>query len=199
MGIQVVVKNCRLSFPDLWVPRVQGTEGEPKFAANAIIPPNHPVIPELDAAIAKAAQEKWKDKATALLPQLIQQERVCLHKTTRRKAQTGEPYEGYDGMYWIAATSKMRPKVKGKDGVTDVGPQDGIIYSGCYVHLVIDVFANYHPKGGNRVLAGLLGVVFFRDGEAFGGNVASDSMLAELASVSDDGYGASLANDPMFQ
>jgi hypothetical protein len=196
MGIKVIIRKARLSFNDLWTARVQGDEGEPKFAANVIIPPNHPAVAQLDAAIAEAAKEKWKEKTVAMMPMLIAQERLCLHKTTRRKAATGEPYVGYENMYWLSATSKTRPKVRNRDGVSEVGPQDGVIYSGCYVNLIIDVFANFHPKGGNRVLAGLLGVMFVEDGEPFGGGVASDSDFAGLA---ESGYGESLASDPMFQ
>lgn len=157
----------RLSFPDLWRARMQGEEGEPKFAANVIIEPDHPCVAKLDAAIKAAAAEKWADKAKGMLTKLEAEGRLCLHKTARTNA-SGEVYEGYEDHYWVGANSKVKPLTidANKEPLAE---QDGKLYSGCYVNAQIDVFAHYHQKGGNRVLAQIKGVQFVKHGDAFGG------------------------------
>jgi len=169
----------RLSFPDLWRARMQGEEGEPKFAANFIIDPKHPCVAEVEAAIKAAATEKWKDKAKAMLDKLEKEGRLCLHKSARTNT-SGEVYDGYEDHYWIGANSKVKPKTKDANKA-DLTEADGKLYSGCRVVGIIDIFAHFHPKGGNRVLAQLKGVQFAGDDEAFGGGApASDDDFDEI-------------------
>lgn len=181
MAIRLMLKDVRLSFPDLWAPRkVPGSEGDPKFGANFILPPHHPSVKELDAAIEAVATEKWQAKTKTMLPMLANQGRLCLHKLPRVSA-AGEVYDGYEGMYWIAANSTVRPTVVGplREPLTEA---DGRPYSGCYVNASIEVYAHSHPTGGNRVLAQLRGVQFVRDGDAFGGGrPASPDEFEELS------------------
>lgn len=169
----------RLSFPDIWRARMQGEEGEPKFAANVIIDPKHPCVAQLEAAIKAAAAEKWGEKAKSMLAKLEGEGRVCLHKSARTNA-SGEVYDGYEDHYWLGATSKVKPKTKDADK-SDLTEADGKLYSGCQTVLVVDVFGHFHPKGGNRVLAQLKGVQFAGHGEAFGGGApASDDDFDEI-------------------
>lgn len=168
MSIKVMLFG-RLSFPNLWTPRAVGDEPDAvkKYDSNLILEPAHPCVALLEAAIKRAAAEKWQSKAGAMLTRLEQEGRVCLHKQPRI-TQAGEVYEGYEDRYWLGATSKVRP--------TAIGPQrqplteaDGLLYSGCYVNMAVDIYAHSHPRGGNRVLAQLRGVQFVKHGDAFGG------------------------------
>jgi hypothetical protein len=170
----------RLSFPDIWRARMQGEEGEPKFAANFIIDPKHPCVAVVEAAIKSAATDKWGAKATSMLAKLETEGRVCLHKSPRTNS-SGEVYDGYEDHYWLGANSKVKPKTRDADGKTDLTEADGKLYSGCQAVGVIDIFAHFHPKGGNRVLSQLKGVQFAGHGEAFGGGApASDDDFDEI-------------------
>lgn len=169
----------RLSFPDIWHARVQGDEGEPKFAADFLIDPKHPCVAVVEAAIKTAATEKWGDKAPQMLEKFEKEGRLCLKKTPKTNL-SGDVYDGYEDCYWIKATSKVKPKTKNADK-SDLTESDGKLYSGCKVVGIIDVFAHFHAKGGNRVLAGLKGVQFAGDDESFaGGAPASDDDFDEI-------------------
>jgi hypothetical protein len=165
----------RLSFPDIWTARVQGDEGEPKFACDIIILPNHPCIAVAERAIDTAGKEKWKEKWEKMQSDLDSKGRLCLHKTPKTN-MSGDVYDGYEDMYWVRATSKVRPKIRDADGKTDVREVDGKMYSGCRVVGILDVFGHFHAKGGNRVLAQLKGLQYAGEGDSFGGGApASDS------------------------
>lgn len=182
--MKVKLIKVRLSFPDIWRARMQGEEGEPKFAANFIIEPNSPNVKLLDAAIEAAAKDKWEAKAASMLTKLRSEGRVCLHKDSRTNA-SGEVYDGYEDMFWVGANSKVKPLTldSNKEPLTE---QDGKLYSGCFVNAVIDVFAHFHPKGGNRVLAQLKGVQFVGHGDAFGGGApASADEFDEVEETAD--------------
>ena len=63
---------------------------------------------------------------------------------------------------------------------------ESLIYSGCYVHAVLDLWAQDN-KWGRRVNCTLQGVMFAADGENFGGSsVANDSAFADLAQAEED-------------
>jgi hypothetical protein len=82
-------------------------------------------------------------------------------------------YDGYAGHMTLKASTKKRPLVVNKDK-TPLTEQDGVVYSGCYVNGIIDLWAQ-NNQFGKRINATLLGVQFASDGEAFssGGSSAS--------------------------
>ena len=60
-------------------------------------------------------------------------------------------------------------------------------YAGCYVNAVLEFWAQDN-KFGKRVNATLMGVQFFRDGDAFsGGGAASDDDFDDVTSGADAG------------
>ena len=64
---------------------------------------------------------------------------------------------------------------------TQLNPDDGVIYAGCYVYAVIDIWA-MDNKFGKRICASLSGVQFYKDGDAFtGGGIASDEDFDDLS------------------
>ena len=181
--MQVRLTNVRIAFPSLAKPEAFG-DGEPAYQAKFIIVPKSEQAKALKAAIASVASEAWKDKAAAVLKLLTEDKKVCYVEAPYRNKKSGETYVGFEDAFYLSArNAKQRPTIIAKTGtiVDDVAEIDRLIYSGCYVHATVDVWAQDN-KWGRRVNATLTGVMFAKDGDAFGGTpVASASDFADLA------------------
>lgn len=172
--MKVILKNVRLSFPNLFVPQsVQGSE--PKFNASFLIEPNSENAKLIEAAIEAVAKEKWAAKADGTLKQLRVGDKICLHNGDNKE------YDGYAGMFYLSASSPTKPLILDKDAKTHLDSTSGKPYAGCYVNASIDVWAQ-DSSFGKRVNAGLKGVQFIREGDAFGaGGAATEEDFADLA------------------
>lgn len=169
--MKVVLRDVRLAFGHgVFEPSSIGG-GEPTFGCSFLMAKDHPAVKEISAAIQQVAKEKWQDKAAAMLAQLKATDKICLHD-----GETKATYDGYSGNLFVSASNRSRPTVLNRDK-TPLTQADGVIYSGCYVNAVVDVWPQDN-KWGKRVNATLLGVQFVRDGEAFSGG----------ASLSDDDF-----------
>jgi hypothetical protein len=80
---------------------------------------------------------------------------------------------------YINARDKKPPRIIDKHPVKDangnlvgkvITEADGIIYAGCYVDAIVDIYALDHKQFGKRICCGLKGVQFQADGDAFGGS-----------------------------
>jgi hypothetical protein len=90
--------------------------------------------------------------------------------------------------YLSARNSKTRPTIYNKANVKLESSRDieSLIYSGCYVHALIDLWPQDN-KWGRRLNCTLQGVMFANDGENFGGSsVATDNAFADLAQTVED-------------
>jgi hypothetical protein len=173
----VKLANVRLAFPALFTPKTVNGEGEPAFSAAFILDPkaNAADIKALSQVIEKVAQEKWKDKAPAILKQMKAQDKLALHD-----GDSKAEYDGFPGNLYVSARSKARPLVidRDKSALTEA---DGKPYAGCYVNASLDIWAQDNNYG-KRVNASLRGVQFCKDGEAFaGGGVASEDEFDAVA------------------
>lgn len=179
--MKLTIKNARLSFPNLWEAATVNGEGAPKFSAAFIIPKDHPQVKEFRAAVEQVAKEKWPTKFAAVMKASSAKDRNPLHDGDA-KAQ----YAGFDGNYYVSASNAVRPKIKDRDGKTDLIPSDGRPYAGCYVNVILELYAQDN-KYGQHVNATLLGVQFVRDGEAFaGGGTASDDDFEDMSIEDED-------------
>ena len=79
-----------------------------------------------------------------------------------------EQYEGFPGNFFVTARNKSRPLVIDRDK-SPLTEADGRPYSGSYVNVILDVWAQDN-SWGKRVNATLKGVQFSKDGEAFSGS-----------------------------
>lgn len=163
----VTLKGVRLTFPALFVAKQVQGQGEAKFSAGFLIPRDHPQLKELEAAMVAAATEKWGAKAGDTLKALKAADKLCVHD-----GDSKSDYDGYAGQYFINASNKIRPLVI--DGNRNpIEQSSGIIYSGCYVNVKLELWAQDN-NFGKRVNASLLGVQFAKDGERLaGGSVAT--------------------------
>jgi len=160
--MKVLLKNVRLSFPNLWKASSFGGEGKPAFSASFIFGDEHEVIELMNEAIDTVATEKWGVKAKAILGSLVAQNKTCLHS-----GDTKPDMDGYAGNYFVSARAYQKPLVidRGKQPLAET---DGRPYAGCYVNASVEVWAQDN-EFGRRINATLRGVQFLNDGDAFAG------------------------------
>ena len=82
----------------------------------------------------------------------------------------------------IAAANEVRPLIVDRKGAP-LSQEDGILFSGCYVNVLIDIWAqdNQYGKG---LRAKLMGLQFVKTGEAFGGGRQANAN--DFGSLGDD-------------
>lgn len=168
------LKTVRLAFPELFEAKTVNGEGEPAFSANAILPRNHPQIKEIEAAIEQVGKDKWGAKWADVKKEMKAKDRLALHD-----GDTKASYDGFPGNFFITARNKTRPTVIDRDR-TQLTAQDGRPYSGCYVNMIVELWAQDNNYG-KRINASLSGVQFLKDGEPFtGGRPASADEFEDL-------------------
>jgi len=165
---KVKLNNVRLSFEHIFEPQKSSDGGADSYSANFLLGDNDKLVDKMNAAIEAVAKEKWGAKAAGVLKTLRASGKMCLGSCETKD------YDGYeDGEFFVSANNKRRPSTfdRGRNMVTQ---DDNVIYSGCYVNAVLEVWAQDNAHG-KRVNAALMGVQFVMDGDAFGaGGVASE-------------------------
>jgi len=165
--MKIKLQNVRLSFPNLFEAKQINGEGAPKFSAAFIIDPADAQVKTINAAIDSVAGAKWGAKAAENLKTLRKANRVCLYDGDDKVA-----WDGFAGNLYISASNAVRPLVLNADK-TPLTAQDGKPYAGCYVNASLELWAQDN-KYGKRVNATLMGVQFYRDGDAFAGGGTGD-------------------------
>ena len=185
--MKVRLDNVRLAFPSLWqassMKQADGTMSAARFSATFLMPPTHPSVAKIKAAMVEEATKKWQDKAPAMLKALKEEARLCL-----RSGDSKPEYDGFPGMLFLRASNKVRPLIlnANKEHLTE---QEGVIYGGCYVNAQIDVWVQAN-NWGKRINATLKGVQYFGPGDAFGaGPVASEDDFEDLGSAAPEAGG----------
>lgn len=161
-----------------------GGEGKPAYSMTFLLPPDHPVLAELEAAEEAVANAKWGQKAPAIL-KAIRAAGKGVIKDGDLKAQ----WAGFEGNKFVSTRSETRPNVFNRDG-SQLVASDGVVYSGCYVHGTIEVWAQDNQYG-KRINAQITGVMFSRDGDSFGGG-ATPADADDFADLSAGGDAALL-------
>ena len=151
---KIKIATARLSFPSLFRTEKFGEEDTGKYAATFILDKvdHAETIEKIKGAINKLMKEELKAKVSS--------DKVCL----KDGDESGRPE--YEGAYTIKASTKKRPLVIDRDK-SPITEDDNKIYSGCYVHSIISLWAQ-NNQYGKRINAQLDGVQFAKDGEPFG-------------------------------
>lgn len=184
---KVRLKMVRLSYPNLYKARGFGKsgEGEKKFSATAIIDPETKAgrtnIALMDDAIAAAKEAKWGNK-----PPKLKADKICLRDGDDDADET-------KGMMIVAASNAKRPITLDENG-DDVTEADDVLYGGCYVDMIVRVWAQDNEYG-TRVNASLEGVKFRDDGDAFSGHSKTTSDDFNDDDDDDRGRGRSRGRD----
>ena len=180
----VKIRNARLAFANLFQPQ-KSNEGNLTFNGSFILSPKDPQIKELEKAMLDVAVAKWGDKGQKVLANLVKQKRVFLKDGNDNTNKEGDPYAGFEDMVYFTANSKTRPSLVGRDK-EELQQSDGKLYSGCYVIVSIEIWAQDNDHG-QRINAGLRWVQFFKDGDAFaGGTPVTEEEFDDLSDGAED-------------
>jgi hypothetical protein len=170
---RITIKDVRIAYAQgifearAGVAGPDGKPGKPKYGAAFLFPASHPALKELSAAVIKAANGKWGAKADEMLKMLKAGDRLPVHSGDAKATSAG-----YAGNLYLNAGNLIRPLVLNADR-TPLTAADGKPYSGCFVNVIVEIWAQ-DSQFGKRVNASLLGVQFVRDGERLaGGSVAT--------------------------
>lgn len=169
---RIVLKEVRLSFPDLFTAvQYQGT-GPYNYRTLALLEKGDDNCKKVVKTMQDIAKEKWGDKASTVYKQIMANPKQCMYADGDLK-----DFNGAAGHMIVSATRALKdgpPKIVGRDGKTIITESSGLIYSGVYVNMSIDVWAQDN-KFGKGIRAGLVAVQFVKHGEAFGGASAATS------------------------
>lgn len=171
--MKIQLKTVRLAFPQLFEPKTVNGEGEPAYSATFLLPPNHPQVKEIRAAVEKIGKDKFGAKWESAKKECERKDALVLHD-----GDVKDQYDGFAGNLYISARSKTRPLVIDRDK-TPLDSRDGKPYGGCYVDAVITLWAQDN-KFGKRINASLGGVRFIKDGDAFGSAPASEEDFDDI-------------------
>ncbi len=148
---KIHLKNVRLSFPSIFKRSTfEGEEG--KYEATFL-------IDKSDKKTAKAVKDAI-DEAVKAAGIKVASDKRCL------KDGDDSEYDGYEGVWSFKAANNKRPTVINRDK-TPLVEDDDVIYAGCYVNAIIDIWIQ-NNKFGKRANANLYGVQFVKDGDPFG-------------------------------
>lgn len=187
----MLLKNVRLTFAQglFEATNIPGQENsKPKFNCGCLLGPDHPQLEEVKKKMMAVAVAKWKDKAGAQMKALEKQDKLALHD-----GDIKPNYDGYPGNFFLSPSAQDNAQPTFFDQVRNelsVAQARKLIYSGCYVNLLITIWAQDNQYG-QRVNCGLRGVQFYRDGDAFSAGRPADSN--EFEDVSDGGDAGDIA------
>lgn len=192
-----VTVPARGSFLNLFTPKPY-ENGPPTYNGKFIIDPSdRATVKALDDAMMAVARAKWSEKAQKIFDNLVKTGKPKTIEVGFVKDEytngDGDAYDGFEGMYYISAKADPRRDPKPLIIDADTSPlieSDGRPYSGCYVNVQIEFWAqdNNYGKG---IRATLKAVQFVKDGDAFSGGSAAD--VSAFTNVSDGADAAGLA------
>lgn len=176
---KIRLENVRLSFPSLFKPTAM-KGGKPKYSATLLLDKKQhaAALKSLEKMIERATLDKFGKKMT------FKTDNVCLHDGNEKAEKEGY---GDDVMYLVAKNDSRPAVVDGKRN--PVMEEDGKIYAGCYVNVVVEIYGYHHKESGSKgVSASLMAVQFVKDGPSFGGGgkVDVDKEFEEVASDVDE-------------
>jgi hypothetical protein len=162
--MKVILKGARAAFLNIFEPKQFNGQGEAACSGAFLLDPKtqKAEVDKVIAAIKQVAADKWGAKADEVLKTLKAKGDLCLHD-----GATKSEYEGFDGMVYVSARNKARPVVVDIDK-SPLTQGDGRPYSGCYVNVSIDVWAQSNQYG-KRINAKLLAVQYHKEGDPFSG------------------------------
>ena len=178
---RILLKDVRLAFPNLFEPTTVNGEGKPRYSATLIIPADHPQLEEIRRKQEAVANEKWRDKAAAILRGLEKQDKLALHD-----GDTKVKYDGFAGNFFISAAVQENapPTVIDRDR-SPLSAKSDRPYAGCYVNASIELWAQDNAYG-KRINAQLRGIQFYRDGDSFSaGRPASSDEFEDVSEGAD--------------
>jgi hypothetical protein len=168
-----MIKNARLSFPEIWTPKAFNEGQAPKFSCNLLLDKENDKaqIASFKKAIREAALNAFSQQIPAGLA-------MCLGDGNSKS------YDGYENAMFISCASRLRPQIIDRDR-TPLVEEDGRPYAGCYVNAAISLWV-MDNKYGKRVACNLNALQFSKDGETFGaGGIKVEAVFDDIQSEQD--------------
>lgn len=175
---QIELKRVRLQSWGGQIWTAKGFKGDdPAYAAHFIFPKDHvdavlkiPTLVMIEQAMKQAASDKFGAKAESVLKTAKLNNKIPVHDGDA-KAES----DGYAGNMYVSSRcpgDRPAPRVVHRqlnaDGsLIDVKQADGVIYDGCYVNAIVDIYG--YETGSIGLTAGLRAVRYVGPGDAFGG------------------------------
>jgi hypothetical protein len=149
MSIKVRLQNVRLAFAQqLFTPSAVEEGKDPKYGCDSLLVPGSSVVRAVVEGTGENAKTKWvtttmeavllevandtiKGGKGAEWLKALENSKKCYRNGDLRVTKSGDPYEGYEGVWYVAAKNKARPLVVDTNK-TPLTAQDGKPYSGCY-------------------------------------------------------------------
>lgn len=185
MNKEYIIKNARLSFPDLHEPKsVNG--GKPRYGASFLLDKktDAKTIKEIEAIMQEIAKEEFGGK-------LPSGDRLALRDGSEKD------YDGYENAMVVSAArseKRRRPAVVNARNEQISPDEDGYPYAGCYVHAKVNFYSlngkndkGHEPSHGKRICAEIQVVKFSKHGEPFGSSAPTiDDMPDSDEEIDDD-------------
>lgn len=184
MGSVITLRGGRGSFLTLGSPEFFGGKKEKatdkaRWSATQLLPYDDPQIKALDAMIQEVGKAKFEKKWPTVWENISTTPNLFFKMDGRRK-----DYQGYEGMWALTAhrnEDKGRPLVMDSDKSPIYKPtgelyegKGGRLYSGCYMNMQIEIWAQDNSSG-KGIRATLLAVQRVKDGDAFAGGAAPNA------------------------
>ena len=175
MSVKVVTGKVRLSYANVWEPKVQSEGQKPKYSVSIIIPKedkdtlekiNEAILKAIDEGVAKFGGKKPNIKAI---------------KTPLRDGSIErEDDEAYANAFFLNANSYQAPQIVDRSVQPILDKSE--VYSGCYARVSLSFYA-YNSNGNKGVACGLGNIQKLADGEPLGGKTNAS---ADFGSDSED-------------
>ena len=176
---KIFTPNFRVAFPQVFEPKsING--GKPKYSITMIfdmdkINKNAEQKDKWDkmvASIEETAIGKWSPVPAVL-------KKPFKKGDDQRNKETGDVYNGFEGMVTVNALSETRPGLLGPDANPIM--QQSEFYGGCYARATINAYAWQHPQSGKGVSFGLQNIQKVDDGETFGGKSKAEDDFGAIS------------------
>ncbi len=168
--MEITLNRVRVAFPKFFTAEDFKGDGNFKFSSKLIVEDdaNTKLIDDTVKAVAK---EKWKGKAEVKMKQVVAKDKLCF--------RDGDlvDLDGCAGNMVMSATRKKAdgaPAVYDRSGKERLTEDDGVIYSGCYMNVKVEIWAMDNDFGVG-INAALVAGQFAGKGESFGGKTRSAS------------------------
>lgn len=166
MGKRIELSMIRVAFADavFETRRMEGSERD-LYSVNALFPKEHQAYAMVEQAAVAVATEEWGADAAKIIDIAKKKDGG---KNWVLKDGSLKEYDGFAGNFYINPNSKTRPTVLNRDG-TPLTASDGVIYSGCYADVIVEIYPFTHKVGGKGVSSEFKGLRFRKHGDAFAG------------------------------
>lgn len=165
MTTKVKLANVRVFFPRVFTAEQYQGAGAYNYSAKFGVEPGSANHKAILAAIEEEGSKSFEKKWAAVKP-MFQNDK----KSYPYFDGATVDFDGADGLFILTGKRKKEagPVVVLDRNKQDVTEEQGLIYSGCYVHASIEIWGQNTAKG-KGIRCTLRGIQFSKDGDSFGG------------------------------